>query len=140
MGRAGAGGFRHDINGLRALAVLAVLLFHFQIPPFSGGFAGVDVFFVISGFLMTQIILSGVQSGTFGVGTFYLARARRIVPALMALCTALLVFGLFFIDPLTYEPLAESALASQLFVSNFLYAGQQGYFAPSALQSWLLHT
>lgn len=68
--------FRHDINGLRAWAVIAVVLFHFGVPGFVGGFVGVDVFFVISGFLMTQIIVSGIESGNFSLWRFYLARAR----------------------------------------------------------------
>ena len=77
--------FRHDINGLRAWAVLAVVFYHFGVPGFSGGFIGVDVFFVISGFLMTAIIVNGLERGNFSLWSFYLARARRIIPALIAL-------------------------------------------------------
>src|SRR5690554_5684485 len=73
--------FRYDINGLRAYAVVAVLLFHFQLPGFGAGFFGVDMFFVISGFLMTGIILRGLEQGNFSLQQFYLARLRRIVPA-----------------------------------------------------------
>ena len=79
-------GFRSDINGLRAWAVLVVILYHFGIPGFEGGFLGVDVFFVISGFLMTSIIVVGLTTGRFSLWKFYLARARRIVPALAVLC------------------------------------------------------
>lgn len=76
--------FRCDINGLRAWAVLAVVFYHFAVPGFAGGFVGVDVFFVISGFLMTGIISGGLQRDTFSLWRFYLARARRIMPAAAA--------------------------------------------------------
>ncbi|WP_460164326.1 acyltransferase family protein [Pseudomonas sp. S2_F03] len=92
--------FHKNINALRALAVLSVVLFHFEIEGFGGGFAGVDVFFVISGFLMTGIIFTGLQKQNFSLLGFYASRARRIVPALLALCVALLVFGFAFL-PLT---------------------------------------
>lgn len=86
--------FRYDINGLRALAVLAVVLFHFHVPGFSGGFVGVDIFFVISGFLMTGIIVRGLESKQgFKLFDFYMARARRIIPALFILCVTFLVLG-----------------------------------------------
>ena len=75
--------FRYDINGLRAIAVIAVVLFHFNIPFLSGGFAGVDVFFVISGFLMTSIIMRGTSKNQFSILSFYKSRAIRIVPALL---------------------------------------------------------
>lgn len=134
------GSFRHDINGLRALAVVSVLLFHFNAPGFGGGFVGVDVFFVISGYLMTRIVLGGLNAGRFSIWAFYGDRVRRIVPALLVLLSALLVGGLIVVDPLGYRSLAIEALTSVLFVSNLLYATQQGYFAPDAQGSWLLHT
>ena len=76
--------FRYDINGLRAIAVLAVVLFHFKPQWLPGGFAGVDVFFVISGFLMTSIIFNGVEKDSFNLFKFYNARANRIIPVLAA--------------------------------------------------------
>ncbi|EKV2226183.1 acyltransferase family protein, partial [Acinetobacter baumannii] len=72
--------FRYDINGLRAYAVILVVLFHFGILGFSGGFIGVDIFFVISGFLMTKIIVSGIEKNSFNILKFYLSRAHRIIP------------------------------------------------------------
>jgi peptidoglycan/LPS O-acetylase OafA/YrhL len=75
--------FRSDINGLRAWAVVAVILYHFDVPGFGGGFVGVDVFFVISGFLMTGIVVDGLEQGEFSLLAFYLARASRILPALI---------------------------------------------------------
>lgn len=89
--------FRKNINGLRAWVVSLVVLYHFGIPVFRGGFIGVDIFFVISGFLMTSIILGGLKSDGhdrgFSITRFYLARARRILPALAGLCANLLAFG-----------------------------------------------
>ena len=78
--------FRYDLNGLRAIAVIAVVLFHFNAKWMPGGFAGVDVFFVISGFLMTGIIFAGLEKDEFNLFKFYVARANRIIPALAVLC------------------------------------------------------
>lgn len=132
--------FRQDISALRAVAVSAVLLFHFDIPGFQGGFVGVDVFFVISGFLMTQIITNGLDQRRFSVVEFYMARARRIVPALVALGVAVLSYGAFAVDPQTLRGIIRSAGSSLLFLSNFDYASQGGYFAKAAQTNWLLHT
>ncbi|MGP5571002.1 acyltransferase family protein, partial [Pseudomonas helleri] len=88
--------FRKDINGLRAIAVIAVVLFHFNEHWMPGGFAGVDVFFVISGFLMTGIIFKGIEQNSFSPLKFYIDRANRIIPALAFLCFTLLVFGWFY--------------------------------------------
>jgi peptidoglycan/LPS O-acetylase OafA/YrhL len=82
--------YREDINGLRAWAVIAVLLFHFQLPGLGAGFMGVDIFFVISGFLMTAIIVKGLERNNFSIWKFYMARARRILPALMVVIAVLL--------------------------------------------------
>ncbi|ORU91880.1 MAG: hypothetical protein A6F70_00920 [Cycloclasticus sp. symbiont of Bathymodiolus heckerae] len=82
--------FRNDINGLRAWAVVAVLLFHFKLFGLDGGFIGVDIFFVISGFLMTSIIVKDLEANSFSLSRFYIARARRILPALIVLTITLL--------------------------------------------------
>jgi peptidoglycan/LPS O-acetylase OafA/YrhL len=132
--------FRKDINGLRAYAVMAVLLYHFEMAGITGGYAGVDVFFVISGFLMTAIILPRVESGRFSLSGFYLARVRRILPALAVLCIAVLAFGWFFLAPYLYASLGKNAGASLLFISNFTYNRAGGYFAAPAHDNWLLHT
>ncbi len=132
--------FRPDINGLRAIAVIAVVLFHFNVPGCSGGFLGVDVFFVISGYLMTQIIVTRLSEGRFSVWEFYLARARRIVPALSVLCAGLLVFGWLSLDPANYTKLAQEVASALSFVSNFLFWQQAGYFDTASRQKWLLHT
>ncbi len=129
------GQFRHDINGLRAIAVLGVLLFHFKVPGFSGGFAGVDVFFVISGYLMTQIIIGRPRA----LGAFYLARAERLIPALAVMISITMLCGLLFIDPVTLAKMAKEAVAALVFVSNFYYLFQGDYFAPAAEANWFLH-
>lgn len=132
--------FRADINGLRAVAVIAVVLFHFRVAGFGGGFVGVDVFFVISGYLMTRIILGPLAAARFSVFGFYLARARRIFPALAALCALLLLYGWFALSPMDYKLLAKHAGASLLFLSNQVYWKESGYFDADAHEKWLLHT
>lgn len=133
-------GFRADINGLRAVAVIAVMLFHFRVAGFSGGFVGVDAFFVISGYLMTRIILGPLAQDRFSVFGFYLARARRIFPALAALSALLLVYGWLNLSPMDYKQLAKHAGASLLFISNHTYWKESGYFDADAHEKWLLHT
>jgi len=132
--------FRKDINGLRAIAVVAVVLFHFNASWMPGGFAGVDVFFVISGFLMTGIILRGIEQENFSILKFYVARANRIIPALAVLCLALLAFGWFYLNPIDYQALAKHAGTSISFVSNIAYWKESGYFDTSSHEKWLLHT
>lgn len=132
--------FRTDINGLRAIAVLGVVVFHFVDTALPGGFAGVDVFFVISGFLMTSIIFRGLQAQNFHLADFYLARARRIVPALTVVCSALLGMGWFYLHPLDFGTLGAHALGSLSFVSNFVYLKESGYFDEASREKWLLHT
>ncbi|WP_159117295.1 acyltransferase family protein [Alteromonas sp. KUL150] len=132
--------FREDINALRAIAVVSVVVFHFNHSWLPGGFAGVDVFFVISGFLMTMIIMKGLEKDTFSIMSFYQARVKRIIPALSVLCFALLIFGLFFISPIDYVNLGKHAAASLSFVSNMVYWSESNYFNPSSNEKWLLHT
>ncbi|BCP55394.1 hypothetical protein K32_40110 [Kaistia sp. 32K] len=135
-----ASAFRLDINLLRALAVVGVVLFHFRIGPFTGGFAGVDLFFVVSGYLMTKIIADGLDQGRFSLWRFYGARARRILPALGALCLVLLVVSQLVIDPLTRREIASGIASSILFVSNFSFWRGAGYFDVASKENWLLHT
>ncbi|PAR29085.1 acyltransferase family protein, partial [Vibrio metoecus] len=132
--------FRNDINGLRAIAVVAVVIFHFNANWLPGGFAGVDVFFVISGFLMTGIIMSGLEQGNFSILKFYVARANRIIPVLAILCFSLLVYGWFFLIPLDYGMLGKHVGSSMLFLSNIVYWNEIGYFDTASDEKWLLHT
>ena len=133
-------GFRLDINGLRAYAVLAVVLYHFGVAGFSGGFVGVDVFFVISGFLMYSIISRDLTEQRFSYKGFFLARARRIFPALAVLCVVLLVLGWFFLMPKEYQQLGRHVRESLLFSSNVRYFNEAGYFDVASQNKWLLHT
>lgn len=132
--------FRHDINGLRAWAVLAVVFYHFELGQITGGFIGVDVFFVISGFLMAGIVISQLERGQFSLTSFYLARAKRIIPALLGLITATLTIGWFLLMPTDYQALGRHARESALFTSNLAYLAEFGYFDASAAEKWLLHT
>lgn len=125
------------------MAVVAVLVFHFSEHRLPGGFAGVDVFFVISGFLMTAIITRGLQEGNFSFWRFMKARARRIVPALMCVVLLTMVLGYLVIDPANYKDIGKHGASSLLFISNYIYNQESGYFdaTPDAnvfLHSWSL--
>ncbi|MDV6253315.1 acyltransferase family protein [Vibrio sp. EA2] len=132
--------FRKDINALRALAVILVVVYHFNSTWVPGGFVGVDVFFVISGFLMTKIILQREEVNLSSLINFYIARLNRIVPALAFLCIALLALGWFYFAGEEYETLAKHARYSLTFLSNQVYLGEAGYFAAASREKWLLHT
>lgn len=132
--------FRSDINGLRAIAVIVVVLFHFSISGFSGGFIGVDIFFVISGFLMTKIISARLNKNEFSVIDFYLARGRRIIPPLAILCLAVLVVGWLLLSPIEYKSLSKHVVASITFLSNIIYQNEAGYFDLDSSYKILLHT
>ncbi|MCP4956626.1 MAG: acyltransferase [Photobacterium aquimaris] len=132
--------FRQDINGLRAIAVIAVVIFHFKSTLIPGGFAGVDVFFVISGFLMTSIIFRGIGNNNFSILSFYKARAIRIIPALLVLSSVTFLFCWFFLVPLKFEDLGRHVLSSISFLSNITYWKESGYFDTSSQTKWLLHT
>ncbi|WP_150303503.1 acyltransferase family protein [Pseudomonas saliphila] len=132
--------FRRDINGLRAVAVVLVVLFHFGLLGMQGGFIGVDVFFVISGFLMTGIIYSRMEKNTFTIPRFYLDRCRRIIPALAFVCVFLLMVGWFLLLPADYQTLGKEVLGSLAFVSNLIFWKHAGYFEQASHDQWLLHT
>lgn len=132
--------YRPDIDGLRAIAVLAVVFFHYGVPGFSGGFAGVDIFFVISGYLITALIGIEVQEGRFTVMRFYERRARRILPALFALLIATTIAATLMLFPNDFRRYAASALATVFFSSNFEFWRVTGYFDVAAIQKPLLHT
>lgn len=132
--------FRRDINGLRAIAVMAVVLYHFNLPYIKGGFIGVDVFFVISGFLMTGIITRRIDSSEFSFLSFYLDRCRRIIPALFVVCLVVAVVGYFCVVPTDYEVLGKHIYHSIIFTSNINYFQEVNYFDADAKLKWLLHT
>lgn len=131
--------YRPDIDGLRAVAVLLVLLFHFDLGV-SGGFIGVDVFFVISGFLITEVIRNSVSAKRFSFGNFYIRRLLRLHPALLVTVALSLLAGFLLMDPASFSGLAESAKYSIFSVSNFYFWLNQGYFDAAAQTQPLLHT
>jgi peptidoglycan/LPS O-acetylase OafA/YrhL len=130
---------RPDIDGLRAVAVLAVIFYHLGLP-LHGGFVGVDVFFVISGFLISSIILAQIKSGTFTFAGFYERRTRRIFPALFAMLVATCVLSYFYLLPVETEDFAKSLLSADLSASNFFFWLSSGYFDAAASSKPLLHT
>ncbi|RLJ36214.1 peptidoglycan/LPS O-acetylase OafA/YrhL [Litoreibacter meonggei] len=132
--------YRPEIDGLRSVAVLPVILFHGGLGLFSGGFVGVDVFFVISGFLITTIILQKIDEGRFSLLDFYARRARRILPALILVVLCTTPFAWIWMLPTEFKDYAQSVAAVGLFSSNFLFWIESGYFAAAAEQKPLLHT
>ena len=132
--------FRKDIEGLRAVAVLAVLLFHVGVPYFDGGFVGVDVFYVISGFLITGLLLrEGEDSGKVDLVRFYARRMRRLLPAALLVIVVTLVMSALIVSPLRLTEIAGDAAASALYVANFRFAFEATDYLATAAPSPLLH-
>jgi peptidoglycan/LPS O-acetylase OafA/YrhL len=134
------GGFRTDINALRALSVVAVVGYHFRVPGFAAGFVGVDVFLVITGYLMTRKVLGDLALGRFSYPGFVAMRMRRIFPALAATIVACAIAGWFFTLPHEYRKHLLQSLSALTFVSNFVFDADNGYFAMAAQTKPLLHT
>ncbi|WP_420862177.1 acyltransferase family protein [Algirhabdus cladophorae] len=133
-------GYRPDIDGIRAIAVALVVVFHFELIPMGrAGFIGVDVFFVLSGFLITRIILAGLTNNTFSIAAFYTARVRRLYPALLTVLSLYLLVGWFVFLPDMFAELATESLFSQLYIINFYFWQEVNYFGLQAKQIPLLH-
>lgn len=132
--------YRRELDGLRALAVLPVILFHAGFETFSGGFVGVDVFFVISGYLITTIILAELNRGNFSIVNFYERRARRILPALFLVMLACIPFAWILLAPADLNSFAKSLVAVSLFVSNVFFWKDGDYFETAAELKPLIHT
>jgi len=132
--------YRAEIDGLRAIAVAAVILFHAGFTVAQGGFLGVDVFFVISGYLITSLIVAEHARGTFSFRSFYLRRIRRLLPALAATVLACVPFAMLWMGPVQLESFGTTLLAVALSVSNLIFATQTDYFAADAALDPLLHT
>jgi peptidoglycan/LPS O-acetylase OafA/YrhL len=132
--------YRPEIDGMRAIAVLSVILNHAGFVTVPGGFVGVDIFFVISGYLITSIILKEITQNRFSFLKFYQRRIRRIIPALFLVMFASLVTAYFMALPAQLEDISKSAIAVALSVSNFYFWSQSGYFAPASEFMPLLHT
>lgn len=128
------------IQALRAWAVTAVCLFHFAAPGFARGHLGVDMFFVISGYLMAERVIDPVFSRQFSLLAFWLARARRTLPALLALVAVLIAAGWWLMPPLDFRRLAKHSAASLSLLSNWVYQSEGGYFDIDAADKFLLHT
>jgi len=131
--------YRGEIDGLRAIAVLAVIFFHTGFKAFEGGFVGVDVFFVISGYLITTIILADKNKGKFSIVNFYERRARRILPALFLVMLCCLPFAWLWLLPNHLKDFCKSLTAVSTFSSNILFMNESGYFATEAELKPLLH-
>jgi peptidoglycan/LPS O-acetylase OafA/YrhL len=132
--------YRAEIDGLRALAVLPVILFHAGFELFSGGFVGVDVFFVISGYLITTILIEDIENKRFSILNFYERRARRILPALFLVMLVFIPFAWNWMIPSQMKDFSQSLLAVSLFASNILFWRESGYFDLIAEEKPLLHT
>lgn len=132
--------YRPDIDGLRGIAVAVVVLFHYGVKAVGGGFVGVDVFFVISGYLITSIIWKEVRAGEFSFPGFYERRVRRILPANLMIVALALVAGYFILLPTDYERLGHSAAYAAGGMSNFYFLWNTGYFDAKAEMQPLLHT
>lgn len=133
--------FRDDINFLRGIAILAVIFYHFPTSLAPGGFAGVDVFFVISGFLMTKIVATGLENGSFRLIDFYINRCKRIIPALFFLCIFLFALGWYWLPNIEFKRLGYYLGYVILFISNIrLNKESNNYFAADSHDSWILHT
>uniref|UniRef100_UPI003B521E0B acyltransferase family protein n=1 Tax=Roseovarius indicus TaxID=540747 RepID=UPI003B521E0B len=132
--------YRREIDGLRAVAVLPVILFHAGMTFWSGGFVGVDVFFVISGYLITSILIDDRERGTYSVLKFYERRARRILPALFIVLIACIPFAWMWVPPYPFEDFARSLAFAALFISNVHFLEHGGYFDLNADLRPLLHT
>jgi peptidoglycan/LPS O-acetylase OafA/YrhL len=132
--------YRPDIDGLRCLAILPVLFYHYDIAPFQGGYVGVDIFFVISGYLITSVIVSDLAQGRFSLAAFYEHRIRRILPAFFAVLTltGIAAYRIFF--PSDFQQMVESLISAVLFSSNFEFWREAGYFDRQAIAKPLLHT
>ena len=137
---AGSSAFRLDINALRALSVIAVVGFHLRVPGFAGGFIGVDVFLVITGYLMTMKVLNDLRQDRFSLWTFVMMRMRRIYPALAVAVAVSVAVGWFVTLPAEYLKHLLQALSALAFVSNFAFNADSGYFAMAAQTKPLLHT
>ena len=134
------GRYRPDIDGLRTIAVLAVLFFHLDIALFSGGYVGVDVFFVISGFLITRNIVNDIEAERFRFSNFYVRRARRLFPALFFTLALTLAVGAFILTPDHMARLGNSLIFALFSLSNFYFWSASGYFDTAAELKPLLHT
>ncbi|EOV0647717.1 acyltransferase family protein [Cronobacter turicensis] len=132
--------YRADVDGLRALAVMLVFFYHLKIEAFSGGFVGVDVFFVISGFLITGIVIRGIDNNSFTLVDFFNRRIKRIVPNVLVVSTCTVIAGWFLLMPADYSSLIGSYLSTALYAANFYFWNiTSAYFSSASEEMPLLH-
>ncbi|MGJ4916260.1 acyltransferase family protein [Bradyrhizobium sp. HKCCYLRH2060] len=132
--------YRSDIDWLRAVAVISVIGFHYELPGFGGGFVGVDIFFVISGYVISRLIWTGIQSNSFSFIAFYERRARRLLPALYLMIVVTGMVAWFLAPPGDYRMFFGSAISTVLFSSNVFFWSQTGYFDLPTIGKILIHT
>ena len=133
--------YRPEIDGLRCIAVLAVVFFHFSVPGFSGGFIGVDIFFVISGFLIGGILWQELTTkGKVSFARFYLRRLRRLAPAFVVMAVITSIFAYYILLPFEFREFGKALISSTVYLSNVLFFRQSGYFDSGADEKVLLHT
>ena len=133
--------YRKDIDGLRAISIIPVVLFHAGISIFSGGYVGVDIFFVISGYLITSIILSDIKKDRFSISSFYFRRFKRIFPGLFPVLFITLISTYILFTPYDFKSFGKSLTGASLFVSNIVFwADGDGYFNTISESNPLLHT
>ena len=132
--------YRPEIDGLRAIAVLPVIFYYADFSIFQGGYVGVDVFFVISGYLITSIILSEIFNSTFSIANFYERRARRILPVLLFISSFTLFAAWSILPPIEFKDFGQSLFAVSFFSSNILFWLESGYFSAASDLKPLIHT
>ncbi|MDP3961286.1 MAG: acyltransferase family protein [Pseudorhodobacter sp.] len=132
--------YRPEIDGLRAIAVTAVILFHSRLITIPGGFVGVDIFFVLSGYLISALLLQEMEAGTYSLRGFYQRRVRRIAPALVFVLAVTSILAWAVMIPSQLKAYSTTLLSVILFISNFVFGARKGYFQPSEEEAPLLHT
>ena len=132
--------YRKEIDGLRALAVVSVIFYHSGFEFFNGGYIGVDVFFVISGYLITTILLEDIENQQFSFSNFYKRRAKRILPVLYLVVIATSIASVFILYPAELISYAKSVISVPFFSSNFFFWSERGYFNSDSLIKPLIHT
>ncbi len=133
--------YRPEIDGLRSIAVLAVVLYHFGVTGLQGGFVGVDVFFVISGFLIGGLLWrEGQSTGAISLKRFYMRRIKRLAPAYVAMALASLIVGYLVLLPFEFREFGKSLIAATVYLSNVNFYREAGYFDTASEDKVLLHT
>lgn len=132
--------YRSDIDGLRGIAVLLVFLYHSGVPGFAFGYVGVDIFFVISGYLITTLLLRDIERKQLNLKDFYARRVRRIIPALLIVVLTCCVLAWWVLMPVAFHDFAQSLVATSAMMSNVLFWLESSYFAPTSELKPLLHT